>query len=160
MSNLQQAASNVQHLAKQYAAVIELGKLLEGLGVLENLEAEARDRVTKLREEETNALRAKSAAEVATQKVLNEQVEVADLMRVEKDRLAHEAHVYAQGILAAAEAQAKLVLSNANAAASAVADAKDELEQEFHELEGAIAERRAELTALNDSIKALKEKFA
>ena len=158
MSDIQRAASNVQHLAKQYAAVIELGKVLEKMGSVENLNAEIAAQTDKLRVKEAEALAAKDAAEHAHKQVMAEHEAKITAMQGRALAFKERAVVEVKEIVDRAEAEAKNIRENAHDAATDALRAKDEAERALHELEGEVAERSAELAKLKGEIDALRER--
>lgn len=160
MANLHQAGEAVQHLAKQYAAVIELGKVLEKLGSLENLEAELLAKVEAARAAEVEAVIKKELADVAFKDTIAaHDAAIAD-GQAQFERLKHEATERAKSIVEAAEKEAQRIHDEAASRQAAFAQDHERAQAELKRLEDQVAERVAELVRVSNALNELRSRFA
>lgn len=159
MSKLAETGAAVQHLAKQYAAVIELGKFLDEAGSLDNLKSELEAQIAKLRADAVTAAGELQTAHEEVAKVLEASQAVTKDARQQAADIIAAAEFQAGAVLSEAEKEAARVKQAASdaevAAANAVAESRtakanlemqiDAKRDELAKLEAAIAEVRAKL---------------
>lgn len=160
MANLHQAGEAVQHLAKQYKAVIELGAFLEKLGALENLEAELLAKVEAARAAEAAAVAKKEQADKAfADTVAAHEAALVDA----KAQLAvfkREAEDRAKDIIDSAEREAERIHEEAHSRQEAFAKDHTRLQDELKRLEDQVAARVAELVRVNNALNEVRAKFS
>lgn len=159
MSSLSKAGEAVQHLAKQYAAVIEVGKHLEKLGALENLEAELNASIEAARNAEAEAIAKKEQAEKAFADSVAAHEAGIKAVQEQGDRLQREAAERAGSVVAAAEAEVARIHAEAEARQAAFVRDHEQAEAKLKRLEDQVAERVAELVRVNNALNELRAKF-
>lgn len=159
MSNMTHIADTVKVLAKQYAAVIEMGKFLDEAGALDNLKGELEAQIAKLR---ADAVTATEELQVAQQRVADAAHEAEDKLAAARDsaerivatakgdraQIIGEAKTEADEIAAqsrALRAEAANAVANARTAVANLEAQMDAKKNELAKIEQAIAEARAKL---------------
>jgi len=153
MSKLQQLSSSVQHLAKQYSAVIEVGKFLESAGSLENLVSEIEARVAVARAAEATALEAKTLVEQGLQKVKDDAAEHIKQVKASAAAIVGDANIKAAKIVADAMQRGKEL-------DEAVQKSKEHYKNVFDEEEGKLLRLKRELESAQKTLAQIKDEIA
>jgi cell division septum initiation protein DivIVA len=160
MSNLNQLSSSVQNLAKQYAAVIEVGKFLGTLGALDTLANEIEERVSTLRKNEQEA----TAALYSVQSAIAEHTAAHEAnikaSRAQAEKIVSDAAATACIVLETARDDAQHIEQGAKARLEAHDGEFLRLQDALADVNASIAQRTADLTAINEAIEAARAKFA
>ena len=157
--NLSSAGESVQHLAKHYASVIQLGETLRKLGSLEQVEQELRKRVAEQQAAEQKAIAASAEAQENYEGQLLVIAATIEDAKTSALNIGLKAEAEAEQIVAEAEAKAQAI--NNEAAAREKAFARDaELQQAVLKKVGAeIIAKYDDLQSLQAAVESLKAKF-
>lgn len=159
MSKLHEAGSSVAHLAKQYAAVIELGKFFETIGSLENLEAETQARLVKLNEELNDANTILVGVRKRSEELVLDNISVMEKAQYEAHEIVATAQTLAHNTVDAATARANKLDADVQALEQATRDKFADREAVISGLDAEIALRREKLAATETAIKQARENF-
>lgn len=160
MSNLNQLSSNVQNLAKQYAAVIEVGKFLASLGSLENLSNELQVQHDAIAGKLAYATLQLSKVEAAVAEQAATHQRNLQTSREQNQQIVDEGKVRAAQIVNEALSNATRIADDADALRRTMDDAKESHKAQIGELDQQIAVRGDELQRVNEAIAAARAKIA
>lgn len=159
MSKITEISSAVQNLAKQYAAVIEMGKFLEGIGPLENIENETKERIVAFRAQEKKAVADAAEAQKRFIEIQAAQAQAVKAAREQIDKTINEGQNIARNLIAEAREKARTIAEQATVQHAALLAKHDVSSKAFQELQNKVSAKKAELEALKNGIDLIRKKF-